>query len=243
MHNVAVITRPLPDAEDTAKKLNDLGIESFIEPLLEIKYISDSNISSKTSGMQGLLITSGNSIRALSGSGFDKNFPIITVGQATAELALESGFTDVRTGGEDVSGLEKFITDNYSPENGGLIYASGDVVSSDLPSLRKNRFEIEHVVVYKAIAVEGFSEEFIKRLKAGGFNIVLLYSVRSAEILIKLLKKNNLLDYTKNLHVFCLSKNIANILDNSCFSSINYPSEPTNETLLELIGNFKFTGE
>ena len=58
-----MITRPRADAERLAALLDDRGIESLIEPLLEITFNADPPLD--LDGVRALLLTSANGARAL----------------------------------------------------------------------------------------------------------------------------------------------------------------------------------
>ena len=59
-----LVTRPQPDADNTARLLRESGHEVIIAPLLEI-VATDIPESFDLTGIQAVLITSANGVRAL----------------------------------------------------------------------------------------------------------------------------------------------------------------------------------
>src|SRR5262249_40353142 len=96
------ITRALPDAERTAERLRQRGAEPIIAPLLEV---APRTFDTNLSGVQALLVTSANGVRAAANALQERTLPLLTVGDATARAAREAGFTDVRSASGDARAL------------------------------------------------------------------------------------------------------------------------------------------
>ncbi|MCE3231924.1 MAG: putative uroporphyrinogen-III synthase [Rickettsiaceae bacterium] len=228
----ALITRPLEDAKITAQQLAAMGIDSFIEPLLVVENI----VASCQLPVSGILITSSNAVRSL--SKIDKAIPIIAVGEHTAAVAKEFGFTFVEHADGDVDNLVEYVTAKYKPYD-KFIYACGNVTTGNLTEkLKRSNFDIEEVIVYNASAIENFSSECLSSLKQKAFGIVLLYSPRTAKIFTHLIKKGKLEASLNNTQVFCLSQNVAEQVKLLEWKKVNTSLFPNNYYLLELIREF-----
>jgi uroporphyrinogen-III synthase len=236
----ALITRPLEDARTTAANLKDMGIDSFIEPLLEIIYLPEAAkaLHSSLDGAQGIIVTSSNAVRALHVFSIPKNFPLIAVGEVTAIRAKELGFTDIKNSAGDVHNLVDFIIEKYKNNKGKFIYASATITTGNLAQkLIDSGFAVDEINVYRSVPAEQFSRQCFADLKS--FNLALLYSPRTAKVFATLLR-NAQITNIENFHVFCLSDKVANYMKEFGFK-IHVAKQPDNESLLELICNFKFT--
>jgi uroporphyrinogen-III synthase len=239
----ALITRPTADAQTTAANLKSMGIDSFIEPLLEIVYLPDNaqHLHNALKNAQGIIVTSSNAVRAIHSFSVPKNFPLIAVGKVTASRAKDLGFTDVKNSHGDVHNLADFIIKNYSSDKGHLIYASATITAGNIvQELADSGFAVDAINVYRSIPAEKFSQKCLGELPS--FDMVLLYSSRTAKVFANLLRNYNIreLGFDKNLHTFCLSDKVAKYMEEFGFT-IHVAERPDNESLMELIRNFKFT--
>ena len=88
-----LITRPIEDARPLADALEQRGVEVLIEPLLEIRHLEDAEIDLE--GVQALLFTSANGVRAFAAVSPRRDLKALTVGDGSADAARHAGFTDV----------------------------------------------------------------------------------------------------------------------------------------------------
>jgi len=80
-----LITRPREDAAPLAARLAAKGIDSLIEPLLLIHLLPGAPLD--LAGLQGLLVTSANGVRAFAARQPDRDIPVYAVGDASARAA------------------------------------------------------------------------------------------------------------------------------------------------------------
>src|SRR5512146_3395419 len=85
----ALVTRPRADAESLAEALAARGIEAIVEPMLEIHY-RDAPAPDLV-GVQAILCTSANGVRALAKVTDERRVPLFAVGDASAARAREAG--------------------------------------------------------------------------------------------------------------------------------------------------------
>src|SRR5689334_1378911 len=123
------ITRALPEAERSAEKARALGAEAIVAPLLEMK---DRAFDADITGVQALLFTSANGVRASARKITNRAVPALAVGDATARAARDAGFSDVRSAGGDVAALSALANASLNPKAGTLLYLSGADVAADL---------------------------------------------------------------------------------------------------------------
>ena len=111
-----LITRPREDAEPLAALLGERGIETALEPLMSI--IDADTPDPDLSGVQAVLITSANSIRAFARRVADRDIAVCAVGDASARAALDLGFDQVSSAAGEVYniGCERSISVNQLEE-------------------------------------------------------------------------------------------------------------------------------
>jgi uroporphyrinogen-III synthase len=231
----ALITRPTSDAETTYSELEEIGVASFIEPMLHVNYL-EPKIKINT---EKIIITSGHAARAL--SNIAKDIKIIAVGKHTEQVAMELGFTDIEHADGDSKALVDFIKAKYSPPNDSFIYAAAPITAGNLQEgLQKCGFNIRKIEVYEALPAEKLSDECITKLKQQAFDLIVFYSPRTAEVFASLITKHALEQTLITTRAFCLSKNVAEPIKKLQFAKINVAKKPENQYLLELIYKYAF---
>src|SRR5436309_14101233 len=93
----ALVTRPRADAMALAEALAARGIEAIVEPLLDIHYRDEP--APELAGVQAVLCTSANGVRALARLSAERAIPLLAVGEATAARARTEGFVEVESAG------------------------------------------------------------------------------------------------------------------------------------------------
>src|SRR5580700_10112844 len=96
---LALITRPRDEAEALAALLARRGIEAIIEPMIEI--VERHVALPEFAGIQAILCTSANGVRALARASGERHLPLFAVGDATAARARAEGFRRVESAGGD----------------------------------------------------------------------------------------------------------------------------------------------
>lgn len=170
-----LITRPQEDAEPLAARLRELGHEVMIEPLLGIRF-HDQPIPDLT-GVQGLLFTSANGVRALARLTARRDLPAWTVGDASAAAAREAGFTRVESAAGDVTKLAALVTARCDPAAGALFHAAASVLAGDLSGLLEAAgFTVRRAVLYEACTATALTPACREALAAGTLDAILLFS-------------------------------------------------------------------
>ncbi len=126
----ALITRPKEDSTAIAERLEELGIEPLIEPLMTIEKVDGAEID--LDGVQAILLTSRNGVRALADATSRRDVAVYAVGDSTAELARENGFAAVESAGGDSESLAALVRARLKPGDGALLHAAGAAVAGDL---------------------------------------------------------------------------------------------------------------
>src|SRR5258707_13565144 len=93
----ALVTRPRAEAAALAEALATRGIEAIVEPLLDIHYRDEP--APDLAGVQAVLCTSANGVRALARLSGERNVALFAVGEAGAARAREAGVLPVESAG------------------------------------------------------------------------------------------------------------------------------------------------
>lgn len=203
-----LITRPRIDAEPLATILAERGIDSLIEPLMRAELLAEAKID--LSGVQAVVATSANGVRAFAALTPRRELPLCAVGEATAAAARAAGFTHVEVAGGDVDALASMISARCDPARGALLHAAGTVSAGDLAgALAAAGFACRRAVLYRMEPARAFSPAARRALGDGTVAGVALYSPRTATIFADLLDAADLVPACRHLSVICLSRAVA----------------------------------
>ena len=231
-----LVTRSGTEGAALLSLLNENGWESLHEPLLTINMREDLDIG--INDVQAFLATSSNGVEALCNYKPDLRIPLYAVGNATASTARELGFKQVHSADGNVDALAKLAIDSLDPEKGPIYHAAGSVQAGNLKeTLEKAGFECRREILYETKPIKSFSPETIAAIKGGGINTVLLYSPRTAETFVNLLRKSRLVRAAKQLTVICLSPAVAAKIMDINWLELRVAKLPTQESLLETLSD------
>ncbi len=240
----ALITRPREDARALAKLLGGLGIECVIEPLLTIEPVKDPGID--FTGIQAVLLTSSNGARALAAWDAGKsaaawrNLPVFAVGEATANAAREAGCRRVVGATGDVDALAKLVVERLEPKGGVLLHIAGTHVAGDLAGLlAKSGFTVRRAVIYQAREADCISAELIAMIEAGGIDVALFFSPRTAKSFVTLAFEAGVSSACEGVVALCLSAAVAREAGTIAWNEVRVASHPDLDGLLALIDEYR----
>lgn len=224
------VTRPEEDAGALSAKLESLGHEVVMAPLLAIRPRDDVTIPNLA--WQAIAVTSANGVRALPAGHNLTRFRTLTVGPQSLKAARAAGFTAEAHGG-DVNGLAAFIRAEFDPKAGPILYLSGAETAGDLEAqLTSAGFDCRRVVLYDAAPADALGP-VDGPLREGTLDAVLLYSPRSAKIWRGLVERAGLdAEAARAMHL-CLSRNVAGALPENWNARI--AARPDEAAMLALL--------
>ena len=200
----ALVTRPREEAEGLIAALAIRAVEALVEPLMEIHYGSQEALD--LGGVQAILCSSANGVRALARASGERGVPLLAVGDATAARARAEGFGSVESAGGDVGDLARLAAARLRPQNGSLLHAAGNVVAGDLVGLlRVQGFTVERCVLYEARAAAALSPAAVDSLRAGVIAFALFFSPRSAAIFARLAGVAGVIEYCARVTALSIS--------------------------------------
>ena len=232
-----LVTRPKSDAAELQARLEALGHEVSVEPLLEIEPL---NIDPAVfSAAQAVVATSRNALRALAASkAFDpaRTLPLFAIGEATAEMARELGFFQVIAGPGTGRGLVPVIAAAAKSGNGPLVHVAGETLAFDLAgALAEHGYETRLVTAYRAVPTAQFSAGAEEAISAGMIDTVILMSPRTAAIFAQLAGTTKLKEKARRLTFLCLSAGVAEKLSLLHPLRVVVAAKPNTEAMLETL--------
>ena len=232
-----LITRPWEEAEALARQLAARGHEVLIEPMLTIVY-RDQAVP-VLSGIQGVLFTSANGVRAFARVTEDRVLPVFAVGNATAAAARAAGFKSVESAAGDVEALARLVIERCTPQAGVLLHVASSVRAGDLSgALTASGFTVRRDVLYDARPAPALSPETRRALACGGVDAVLLFSPRTARALAALLVTAGLGAACRTVTAVCLSVAVADAVgsgDSLPWRAVRVAERPDQEALLAVL--------
>jgi uroporphyrinogen-III synthase len=231
-----LITRPQPDAMRLAKRLQEKGYSTLMNPLLRVDFI---NVQLNLKGVQAILTTSINGIRAMAHTIRERDQLLYTVGPGSANEAKSLGFKNVKYASGNTDTLIQRIQNDLSPTKGKLIYVCGDVVGSDIVErLVIDGFGVEKYMIYHMQEATKFSETTLLALKAAEISLTLFFSPRTVDVFIRLLLQASLGHLCKTITALCLSSAVVDRLKCIDWKAVKVADRPSQTALLTLIPNY-----
>ncbi|CZT33341.1 uroporphyrinogen-III synthase [Rhizobium sp. 9140] len=228
-----LVTRPETTADTTLRRLALAGHETLLLPLSEAEHLP---IRATALTASAVVATSAEAFRALRQSPDAlpslTSLPVYCVGSATAEAALDLGFSHVRVGPGDAAGLAELILRDRGTQTGLLLYLAG---TPRLPDL-ETRMTVAGVpmqvrLVYRMRPVVRLPGEFSARVQAFGPEAVLFYSREAARQFFSEIAPAMLGD---TVRILCLGPRIADAVPPGC-RHVEIGPRPDENALLALL--------
>ncbi|HYN38976.1 MAG TPA: uroporphyrinogen-III synthase [Rhodospirillales bacterium] len=228
------VTRPAEDAAEVAAALRAQGHTVLIEPLLVIERLDGPALD--LGGVQALLATSANGVRAFAARQPERALPLLAVGDATARAARAAGFTQAESAAGDVVALAELARARLDPAAGPVLHvAAGDVAGNLAGALAAAGFDYRRAVLYRARTAEAVSDELTARIHDGRLDGVLVFSPRTAGTLVRLIREAGLDAAAGRLDLFALSAAVAGAAAALPWRRRIVAGQPTQAALLEAI--------
>lgn len=236
-----LVTRPRPDAEPFAQALAACGIESAIEPMIDIIDLPGPPIPRRNE--QAILFTSANGPRALQrrNSG-DLSalaaLPVYAVGDATAKAARAAGFRQVDSASGDVAALTALVLARLSPQEGPLLHVAGSQLAGDLAGrLTAAGFIVNRAAIYAARKATALSAATQEGLRLGLFDGVTFFSPRTAAAFVTLCCDCGVVAHLRDVAAICLSQAVAQAVSGVTWRIVLVAPRPDQDALLGCLGD------
>lgn len=202
-----LVTRSMPEAEETANLLRALGHEALIAPL---RVVEDVPAPFPPLQPDALIATSRNALGhgATIPAGW-LALPLLCVGGKTAESARAAGFVRVEAAGGDAEALQILIA-KTCPPGSHLLYLAGEPRGPELETaLQTAGFRLETLLRYRMRDLERLPEPVRAALAEGQLDAVLHFSSESARAFFKRAQSADLMLAACGLRHACLSPAVA----------------------------------
>ena len=205
-----LITRPLIDAEDLMGKLFSLGHKIIHIPTLQVKPVTNQKCDAKN--YDAFIFTSANAIRNLKLLNEDKKKLCFCVGSITEKIVRQKGYSNTISAGGNVNALMNIILNSDLDKKKKIAYFCGDYISTDLDlDLKREGYLIDKVINYSSEKIVDLNNENEKILNNHPPDIIFVYSKRSAESFVELVKKYTLNGLMTGSRVLCISEKVLNV--------------------------------
>jgi uroporphyrinogen-III synthase len=173
-----LVTRPVEDAHETAVLLKARGHDPLVAPLLSVRYHDSRPLH--LDGVQGLLATSANGVRAFARATSRRDFAVFAVGSQTSEAARAAGFRDIHDADGNAEDLARVVRAAADPKSGTLIHAAGAEAEGRLAAaLSDAGYDVRSEILYDVPAVTALPDAVREAWRT--LDAVLLFSARSAQ--------------------------------------------------------------
>lgn len=229
-----LVTRPIADSERLAAKLRALGHDPIVAPVMTVHLFAGP--PPDLAGVQAILATSANGIRALAIRTTMRNVPIFAVGPQTAETARDAGFAEIVSADGDAAALAETVAARLDPVNGKLFHAAGAETAGRLRQrLEARGFTFVSEILYEAPPVDALPPEAADALRTDTLDGVLLFSPRSARTFATLVTEAGLAAHCGRLDAYCISAAAAEALAPVAFARVAVAGAPNETAMLGLI--------
>ena len=138
-------------------------------------------------GVQAILFTSANGVRAFAEATSRRDFRAFAVGDATAAAARNAGFADVTSADGTVDDLAKLVIGRLKPRNGAVFHAAASVTAGDLQGLLEAAgFSVRRAALYEAVEAERLSVATRQAIAQHEIDAALFFSPRNAATFVRL---------------------------------------------------------
>ena len=226
-----LVTRPEADAGPLIAALQQRGATVLAQPMLRID-LKDAD-APDLEGVQALLFSSANGVRAFARVAAGRALPVFAVGDATAAAAREAGFGDVASAGGAIEDLAALVVARGDPAAGALLHVAGSAVAGDLSGLLEAAgFTVRRAVLYAATPADALEPEVRAALAAGELHAVMFFSPRSAATFASVARAAGLAESCARVRLLALSGAVVEAAGTLSWGGVTVAAEPTQAALL-----------
>lgn len=222
-----LITRPLLEAQHTARQLAQMGYTTSLAPLTMLQTFDITLPNSD--GFDAIALSSPRALSFAANAPMPPSWlekPIFTVGDTSATAARNAGFTDVQSAKGNAISLSEILI-AAAPKN--LLYLCGEIKSADLAGLlRPHQITCKDLPTY-AMQEMDMPADTATMLRNGTIDAVLHFSKRAAMLF------SQQCPHQIAAQHFCLSTQVAEGLASTHRANAKTAEHPTHDTLLSTL--------
>lgn len=231
-----LVTRPEPDAAQTAARLTASGYAPVIMPLFQTTAVAVDGLTIPRHAV-AVAATSANAFRLAPRKivAALRNLDCFCVGAKTADAARGAGFETIIESSGDARNLATVIIE--ANIQGPLVYLCGRVRRPDLEAV----FDVAGIAnvpveVYDTQVILRANSEVSSILDGPLIDMALVYSVTAGQALDKLSRTPDVRHLFEKTEFFCISERVATALRTDGSRLIRTSPEPTEDAMLSLLG-------
>jgi uroporphyrinogen-III synthase len=229
-----LVTRPIEDAEETAARLHSRGHVAVIAPLLEVRFRDGPEIF--FDGIQAIVATSANGIRALLRRTQKRDVRLFAVGPQTAAVAQAAGFVNVQNSQGDSIALADAISTWADRGKGALLHVAGNEATSKLAArLSEHGFILRRDVLYDVVPVAALPAEAVNALRNRELDAVLLFSPLSAQTFAQCVEFAGLQAASREMVAVCISQAAADQVAPDLFGETRIALRPSESEMIDAL--------
>lgn len=236
-----LVTRPAPDNEKAATALQARGHDVLLSPMLRFEaaaFEDDGAIA-----FDAVILSSANAVRAIENHAIRARLtllPVFAVGEHTARVARDAGFTNITVADGDAISLRERIAESAAAgklkKKASLCYLAGSDLSRDLAGeLGARGFTVTTRTVYRMVPVAGFTRAASDAFRAGTIEAVLHYSRRSARAYLDAARADGVEISALALPQCCISDAVAGVLREAGAMQVAAARTPDEKALLDVV--------
>jgi uroporphyrinogen-III synthase len=226
-----LITRPQEDAARFAAQLEARGHEALCASLLSVRFLDGPLLT--LNGVQAVLATSANGVRAFARRVQRRDVPLFAVGPQTAQAARLAGFSRVECADGDAAALAASVPHWARPQDGALLHAASTDNQTHLQSLLTAKgFTVRVDVLYEIVAAETLPATAREALAGKTLDAVFVFSPRSAAALRDAILRAGLSGACRRMAAICISQAAADALQPLEFLAVAVAARPNQDALL-----------
>ena len=227
-----LITRPKDKALKLESKLSEYGYKCHIESLSEIK-LKHQNFNFKKNSVY--LISSPRTVSyIIKHKSENLNIRLLVIGLSSTIKLKQAGFKNLIHGAQDSDDMIQFLKKSKIK---CINYLTGTVRNKNLSNMIiKMGIKLKEEIIYETTFKKSLSKKCISLIKSKKIRQILIYSKANAEHFIYIMNKANIQKESKSLTFFCLSKKIADLLNNEGYKTI-YCLKPVESSLIKKLVN------
>ncbi len=222
-----LITRAQPAASDTAEKLQLLGYEPILSPVLETQWLGQEK-GLDLAGVDALIFTSARGVRGFTDISDKRDIPAWCVGEVTAGAALEEGLCAVQNADGNADDLFELISARAA-KGTHFLHMGNEAAAGDLAvRLSMAGFPTRFTALYRMKCAQKLSHQARRFIQSGKALSVLIHSAKGADCFAALSKNMPL----SALHIAAISPRAAAPLRDAGFGNVSIAARPNEAALL-----------
>jgi len=234
-----LITRPAADATELAAALRTHGHEVLFDPLLTTSEEPGSAAALERSlpGVQAVVFTSPNGVRAFAAASRRRNIPVIALGDASMAAARAAHFGEIESVDGDAEALTSLVVGRLNPLGGALLVVTGAEVGRDLARvLGAAGFSVRRVALYRAEPAQAFSSKVVAGFKSGTIDAAVFFSPGTATVFARLIAASGFAGACEGMTAVVTSPAVGAALKSISFDNLVVARAPTQGAILEAFG-------